>query len=49
MYVCMYVYIYVNKYVPLPEVEHFSEGINDCHQRNVKLFQRIEHSGIRWH
>ena len=28
-------------------VEHSSEGIYGCHSHNAKLFDRIEHSGIR--
>ena len=28
-------------------VEHSDEGINGCHSRNAKLFEWIEHSGIR--
>ena len=28
-------------------VEHIGEGIYGCHSHNAKLFERIEHSGIR--
>ena len=36
------------QYIRSPtEVEHSGEGIYDCHSHNAKLFERIEHSGIR--
>ena len=28
-------------------VEHSGEGISGCRSHNAKLFERIEHSGIR--
>ena len=57
IYIHIYIYIYIererelwynetvclgdNKYGPLSRVEH------GCHPRNIKLFERSEHFGIR--
>ena len=35
--------------LPTPGVENSGEEINGWHPRNAKLFNRIEHSGIRLH
>ena len=36
----------LQNYVP-QGLENFGEEINHCHPRNAKIFERIEHSGIR--
>ena len=36
-----------NIYAPPTGVEHSGEEIYGCHSHNAKLFEWIEHSGIR--
>ena len=56
IYIYIYIYIYILKrlfdipyYIMLPMgVEHYGERIYDWGSHNAKLFERIEHSGIRY-
>ena len=43
-HIYLYIFIFIR---PPMAVEHSGEGIYGCRSHNAKLFERIEHSGIR--